>query len=235
MERADILRGIAASGTDTTPARVTERAAELGLPPADLLAVAGHPVPVELLPPERDAEVLRQFAHRASHCDHAQLAALEARIRAVPRTAAPAPRTRLPWPGPRPAVTRSAAVLGELIRNRGFGLRELPFLGLSRSTLNMMVAHGESPHRQQQLSAAAGPLGWTLPDFFAVFGEPYHDGIRPMVHCHHLGRVLAAAVPLTTVQLAGAAAEADRLGAREDQGVWQPVSEGFAGECPDLV
>ncbi|MGW3400742.1 hypothetical protein, partial [Streptomyces zhihengii] len=57
MERADILGGIAASGTDTTARRVTERAAELDIPVADLLAVAGHPVPADLLPPERDAEI----------------------------------------------------------------------------------------------------------------------------------------------------------------------------------
>ncbi|MFC9269752.1 hypothetical protein ACFTXJ_18505 [Streptomyces zhihengii] len=236
MERADILGGIAASGTDTTARRVTERAAELDIPVADLLAVAGHPVPADLLPPERDAEAVRAFAYRASHCDHPQLAALEAFVRSLPRDAAAETGTRLPWPGPRPARTGCSAVLGELIRNRGFGIRELPFLGLSRSTLNMMVERWEpNPHRRQQLSAIAGPLGWTLPDLFAVAGEPYGEGIRPMVHCHHLGRVLAAAVPLTTAQLVDAAAEADRLSARPDQGVWQPVSQGFADGCPDLT
>jgi hypothetical protein len=58
-----------------------------------------------------------------------------------------------------------------------------------------------SPHRLQQLSAVAGPLGRTLPDLFAVADEPYSEELRPMLHCHHLGRVFAAAVPLTTAQL----------------------------------
>lgn len=55
-----------------------------------------------------------------------------------------------------------------------------------------------------------------------------------MVHGHHLGRVFEAAVPLSTAQLVEAAAEADRLSAREEHGVWQAFSQGFAEECPDL-
>ncbi|MFJ2778646.1 hypothetical protein [Kitasatospora sp. NPDC087315] len=47
-------------------------------------------------------------------------------------------------------------------------------------------------------------------------------------------RVFTAAVPLTTAQLIETAEEADRLSAREDHGVWQPVSQGFAEECPDF-
>lgn len=37
--------------------------------------IAGHSVPAELLPPERDAAVLREFAYRAGYCDHAQMTA----------------------------------------------------------------------------------------------------------------------------------------------------------------
>lgn len=60
-------------------------------------------------------------------------------------------------------------MLGALIRNRGFGIRELPFMGLSLSTLYRMVSRWDpSPHRRQQLSGVAGPLGWTLPDLLPV-------------------------------------------------------------------
>jgi len=55
------------------------------------------------------------------------------------------------------------------------------------------------------------------------------------MHCHHLGRVYVAAIPLTTTQLIEAAKQADRLSARPDQGVWRPVAQGFAKECPDLA
>ncbi|WP_187285827.1 MULTISPECIES: hypothetical protein [unclassified Streptomyces] len=75
MERATILSSLAASGADATPQRLTELAAELDLPAADLFVVAGHPVRTELLPPERGARVMRQFAYRVSYCDHSQLAA----------------------------------------------------------------------------------------------------------------------------------------------------------------
>lgn len=236
MERAIVLSSLAASGTDTAAQRLTELAAELDIPAADLLVVAGHPVPAELLPPERDARVMRQFAYRVSYCDHSQLAALEAFVRSLPRVAAPEPFVQSAWPGRRPAETRFAAVLGALIRNRGFGIRELPFMGLSLSTLYGMVWRCDpSPHRRQQLSAVAGPLGWTLPDLFAVADEPYSADFRPTLHCRHLGRLFAAAVPLTTVQLIETAEEADRLSVREDHGVWQPVSQGFAEECPDFL
>lgn len=235
MNRAEILSSLAASGTDTAPRRLTELAGELGIPAADLLVVAGHPVPAELLPPERDPRVMREFAYRVSHCDHSRLAALEAFVRSLPRVAAPGPFVQPTWPGRRPAETRLAATLGALIHNRGFGIRELPFMGLALSTLFRMVWRCDpSPHRRQQLSAVAGPLGWTLPDLFAVADEPYSQEIRPMLHCHHLGRVFTAAVPLTTAQLIETAQEADRLSARAEHGTWQPVSQGFAEECPDL-
>ncbi|MFC9947800.1 hypothetical protein [Streptomyces pratensis] len=178
---------------------------------------------------------MRQFAYLVSYCDHAQLAALEAFVRTLPRAATPGPFVQPPWPGPRPAETRLAAVLGALIRNRGFRIRELPFMGLSRSTLHSMVRRCDpGPHRRQQLSAVAGPLGWNLPDLFAIADEPHTAELRPMLHCHHLGRVFAAAVPLTTAQLIETAKEAERLSVREDHGIWQPVSQGFAEECPDL-
>ncbi|MER7001309.1 hypothetical protein [Streptomyces sp. NPDC000410] len=102
---------------------------------------------------------MRQFADRVSHCDHAQLAALEGFVRSLPRVASPGPFVQPAWPGRRPAETRLAAVLGALISNRGFGICELPFRGLSLSTLHgMMWRWHPSPHRRQQLSAVAGPL-----------------------------------------------------------------------------
>ncbi|MFD4974265.1 hypothetical protein [Streptomyces sp. NPDC058424] len=235
MERAIILSSLAARGADTAPQQLTELAAELDIPAADLLVVAGHPVPAELLPPERDAKVMRQFAYRVSYCDHSQLAALENFVRTLPRVDAPGAFVQPAWPSRRPAETRFAAVLGGLIRNRGFGIHELPFMGLSLSTLHGMVWRWEpSPHRRQQLCAVAGPLGWTLPDLFAVADEPYSQEFRPVLHCRHLGRLFAAAVPLTTAQLIDTAEEADRLSVREDHGAWQPVSQGFAEECPDF-
>lgn len=168
-------------------------------------------------------------------CDHPRLAELEAFVRLLPRVAAPGVFVQPAWPYGRPAETRLAAVLGGLIRNRGFGIRALPFLGLSFSTLNGMVQRCEpGPYRGQALSAVAGPLGWSLPDLFAVADEPYGKKIRPMVHCHHLGRVYAAAVPLTTAQLIASTQEADRLDVREARGAWQPVSQGFVEECPDF-
>ncbi|MER7913364.1 hypothetical protein [Streptomyces sp. NPDC096068] len=234
MKRATLLTELAASGTGTSLSRLAGLAVELDVPEADLLVLAGRPVPAELLPPERDPETVRRFTHRVAHCDHAQLAALEGFVRALPRVAAPGVRVGPPSPYHRPAETGFAAVLDGLIRNRGFGVRELPFMGLSRSTLYGMVSRREpSPHRRYQLRAVAGPLGWTLPDLFAVAGEPYGEEIRPVLLCRHVGRVFTAAVPLSTAQLAEAAEEADRLSGREDHGVWQPVSQGFAEECPD--
>ncbi|WP_326586303.1 hypothetical protein [Streptomyces sp. NBC_01294] len=236
MERAHLLSNLAANGTDITEQRLTQLATELDLPAADLLVIAGHPVPAELLPPERDAEVMRQFAYSASHCDHAQLAPLEGFVRSLPRVAAPGPFVQPTSRYHRPAETGLASVLNGLIRNRGFGLQELPFMGLSRSTLFQMVSNWDpSPHRRYQLCAIAGPLGWTLPDLFAVVDEPYSDELRPILLCRHLGRVFEAAVHLTTAQLTEATEEADRLSAREDHGVWQPVSEGFVAACPDFL
>ncbi|WP_405786845.1 hypothetical protein OG753_02020 [Streptomyces sp. NBC_00029] len=235
MQRADILSNIAASGTGTDPQRLSELAAELDIPAADLLVVAGHPVPAELLPPDRDPRVMREFAFRASHCNHLQLASLEAFVRSLPRHAATAPFVQ-PVSGPyRPAGTGFGSVLNGLIRNRGFGVRELPFMGLSRSTLNMIVTAPWEPdrHRRHQLVCLAGPLAWTLPDLFALAGEPYSEEFRPGTLCRHVGRVFTAAVHLTTSQLIEATEEADRLTAREDYGVFQLVSQGFVAECPD--
>ncbi|MFD7641568.1 hypothetical protein ACFV4P_13030 [Kitasatospora sp. NPDC059795] len=235
MERATLLSSLAARGTDTAPQRLADLAVELDIPAADLLVVAGHPVPADLLPPERDAKVMREFAYRVSHSGHSQLTALEAFARSLPRVDAPGAFVEPAWPSRRPAESRFAAVLGGLIRNRGFGLYELPFMGLSRSSLLGMVWRWDpSPHRRHQLCAVAGLLGWSLPDLFAVGDEPYSPEFRPVLHCHHLGRVFAAAVPLTTAQLVETAQEADRLSPRGDHGVWQPVSQGFAEECPDL-
>jgi hypothetical protein len=154
------------------------------------------------------------------------MASLEGFVRSLPRVAAPTPFVQPTSPYYRPAETGFGAVLNGLIRNRGFGIRELPFMGLSLSTLFGMVPRWEpSPHRRYQLCAVAGPLGWALSDLFAVADEPYADELRPVQHCRHLGRVFAAAVPLTTTQLIEAAEEADGLTAREHRGAWQPVSE----------
>ncbi|WP_327250468.1 hypothetical protein [Streptomyces sp. NBC_01244] len=108
-------------------------------------------------------------------------------------------------------------MLGALIGNRGFAIREPPLMGLPLSTLHGMLCRCDpSPYRRRQLSAAAATLGWTLPDLFAVADEPYSEELRPMVHCRHLRRVCTAAFPLTTSQLIETAKEADPLSVRED-------------------
>ncbi len=238
MERTDILRDLVAHGTDTDPARCVELAAELGMLASDLLVVAGHPVPADLLPPERDPQVLKEFAYRATYCDHAQMAALADFIHSLPTTD---PQLSSSPAGPRKVYAQSdaprfAKVLDGLIRNRGFGLRELPFMGLSLSTVyGALKSDGHNEHRWFRLSQMAGPLGWKFLDLLAVADEPFSDRPRYAVHCHHLGRVYVAAIRLTTDQLIMAARQADRLSVREDQGAWRPVSNGFVKECPDLT
>jgi hypothetical protein len=223
-------------GTDTDPARCAELAPTLGMLVSDLLVVAGHPVPADLLPPERDARVMKEFAYRASFCDHAQLAALVDFIR-LPPIAAPdpspppaAPR-KVYW---RPEASYLATVLYGLILNRGFGPRELPFMGLSMSTVFGLLSGRPAERRWFQLSNIAGPLGWKFEDLLAVAGEPLSERKRHVMHCHHLGQVFMAAIGLTTGQLIEAAKQADRLSGRPNQGAWMPASLGFATECRDL-
>lgn len=239
MERADLLRDLAARGADTDPARCTELAANLGMLVSDLLVVAGRPVPADLLPPKRDARVMKEFAHHAANCDHAQLAALVDFIR-LPPEAAPDPP--LPPTAPRkrhwrPEASYLATVLDGLIRNRGFTPWELPFTGLSMSTIFGLLSGrpAEHEHRWFQLSNMAGPLGWKFEDLLAVAGEPLPERKPRGLHCHHLGQVFVAAIGLTTGQLIEAAKQAGRLSGRLNQGAWRPVSQGFASECPDLT
>jgi hypothetical protein len=238
MERADRLRDLAARGADTDPACCAELAARLGMLVSDLLVVAGHPVPADLVPPERDARVMKEFAYSASFCDHAQMAALADFIR-LPPGAAPLPS--LPPAAPRkvywrPEASYLATVLDKLMRNRGFGPWELPFTGLSMSTIFGLLSGRPAEHEQKwfQLSAMAGPLGWRFEDLLAVAGEPFSERKRYALHCHHLGQVFVAAIGLTTGQLVEAARQADRLSGRVSQGAWRPVAQGFARECPDL-
>lgn len=225
-------------GSDTDPARCAAIAAELGLLASDVLTIAGHPVPVELLPPERDARVMKEFAYRASYCNHAQMAALIDFVGTLP--------TAPPDPSPagsdrkvfaRPDAGHFATVLDGLMRNRGFGPRELPFMGLSLSTIygSMLTHDHRDEHRWFQLGNIAGPLGWRFEDLAAVADEPPSDRPRYAMHCHHLGQVYIAAIRLTTGQLIELARQADRLSERPDQGAWRPVATGFAKECPDLT
>ena len=158
---------------------------------SDLLVVAGHPVPVDLLPPERDAGVMEEFAYRATFCDHAQMAALADFIRLPP---AAAPDRPLPPAVPRkvywqPEASYLSTVLDGLIRIRGFGPWELPFMGLSRNTIFGLLSGRSTKreHRWFQLSSIAGPLGWKFEDLLAVAGDPFSERRRYVVHCHHLG------------------------------------------------
>ncbi|MGC4887838.1 hypothetical protein [Micromonospora sp. DT227] len=227
MTRTEALRDLLDNGRECDTPRLEAIAVELDLPVADVLVVAGHPVPGDLLPPDRDKTVMRAFAYRVTYCNHPQLAALREFLLAMPdEGAAPEPRpARDPAdPGPFPAV------LHGLMRNRGFGVREFPFVGLSISTIRGML--GGAWHRLSQLQAVAGPLGWSTEDLATLAGEPLQPLEYGPMFCHHVGAVFLAAVPRTTDQLVRAAREADRLSAREDHGAWQPVSEGIY-DCPD--
>ncbi|WP_027341424.1 hypothetical protein [Hamadaea tsunoensis] len=215
-----------------------ELAGTLDMLTSDLLMIAGHPVPAELLPPERDRQVVREFAYRVTFCDHSQMAALKAFIHTLP-TAGPHTATLAEPLGMgdlHPDAGRFSTILRGLLRNRGFGLRELPFVVLSLSTIRgRLTRDRHDEHRWPTLSKLAGPLGWRFQDLIAVADEPLTDRPRWEMHCHHVGRIYIAAIPLTTEQLVKAIKEADRLSGRPDQGAWRPVSEGFAAECPDLT
>lgn len=227
MKRTDVLRDLLDHGRNYDTQQLEQFAAALGLPVADMLTVAGRPVPGYLLPPDRDQDVVRAFAYRVTFCNHPQLAALCEFLRALPDVgAAPEARPardladRDPFP----------AILQGLMDNRGFRVRELPFVGLSRSTVVGMLRGAW--HQFSQLHAVAGPLGWRVEDLAAIAGEePQPFDYGPML-CHHVGAVFVAAVPRTTEQLVHAAREADRLSAREDHGAWHPFSEGIE-DCPD--
>ncbi|KHD74031.1 hypothetical protein [Actinoplanes utahensis] len=227
MTRATVLRGLLQNGRDYGVPWLEEFALDLDLPVADVLVVAGHPVPGHLLPPERDQKVLREFAYRVTYCNHMQLTALGEFLHAMPdeRSAAePRPARDLADPDPFPAVLRG------LMANRGFGAREVPFVGLSRSTIAGML--GGAWHQLPQLQAVAGLLGWRLNDLAVLASEP----VQPLDHgpmfCRHVGAVFLAAVPRTSKQLTRAAHEADRLSSRQDDGLWRPVSKGIE-DCPD--
>ncbi|MEV4411381.1 hypothetical protein [Catellatospora sp. NPDC049609] len=227
MTRTELLRDLLANGAGHDRPRLEGLAVQLGLPLADVLVVAGHAVPGELLPPERDSDVVGEFVYRVTYCGHPQLAALTGFLAGMPdEGAAPASRPARDVSDPNPFP----AVLDGLMRNRGLGLREFPFVGLSISTVRGLLGGGWQ--QLFQLRAMAGPLGWRLADLAALAGEP----MRPLEHrallCHHVGEVLLAAVRRTTRQLVRAAREADELSARADYGGWRPVSYGV-DDCPD--
>jgi hypothetical protein len=227
VTRVDLLRELRDNGRRFPASRLEECAGELDLPLADILVVAGHAVPGCLLPPDRDLKVLRAFVYRVTYCSHAHLAELQRFISALPTLGTP--------PDSRPArspVDRDPfpVVLQGLMDNRGLGLREFPFVGLSISTIRDML--GGAWHRLPQLQAVAGPLGWLVADLAALADEQLHPlDYRPIL-CPHYGAVYLAAVHCTTDQLMRAAREADQLSARMDHGAWQPVSYGV-DECPD--
>ncbi|MEU7867119.1 hypothetical protein [Dactylosporangium sp. NPDC049140] len=227
MTRTEVLRDLLSYGRDYDTPRLEELAAELGLPVADVLVVAGHPVPGRLLPPDRDREVMEAFTYCVTYCNHPQLASLREFLLALPdEGATPEPRLARDPADPDPFP----AILHGLMRNRGFGVYEFPFVGLSISTIAGML-RGKW-HKLGQLQQVAGPLGWSVEDLATLAGEP----LQPLEHrpmfCHHVGAVFLAAVPRTTEQLVRAAREADRLSARVDHGIFHPVSQGIY-DCPD--
>jgi hypothetical protein len=146
-----------ARGSKTDPVRCAEIAA-VGLLISDVLTIAGHPVPAEFLPPQRDAGVMRDFAYRVSYCDHAQIAALMDFIRTLPAAspdpAPPAGTDRKVYA--HPDAGHFATVFDGLMRNRGFGPRDLPFQGMPGNgrpgmTKGCRTSIGHA--RQQRLTA----------------------------------------------------------------------------------
>ncbi|MGW9212310.1 hypothetical protein ACWGR4_35770 [Embleya sp. NPDC055664] len=234
MTRTDVLRDLVVSGRTFDVARLGAVAAELGLPVSDVFVLAGQPVPARLLPPVRSAEALETFAYNVTFCGHAQLAVLEGFVSALaagsraPGAESMEETATVPEVGSSPVSTTSpgvdgfARILAGLMANRGFGREELPFTGLSQSTIRRMLhGHGGS---SQSVEAMSAVLGWTFVDLAAVADVPVRPFSSCAVLCHHVGRVYVAAIPLTTAQLVRAAEEADRLSGRIDQGVWKPWS-----------
>jgi hypothetical protein len=151
MTRGEVLRDLRDNGRRYDTPRLEELATEFGLPVADMLVVAGHPVSGYLLPPDRDADIMRAFTYRVTYCNHPQLAALREFLLASPDEGTP-PQSR---PARDPADPDPfPAILDGLMRNRGFGVREFPFVGLSIPTVRGRLRGGW--HRLSQLQAVAG-------------------------------------------------------------------------------
>lgn len=200
MTRVDTLRALVTDGRAVPPDRLLALAAELELHPADVLVVAGHPVPAELLPPKRDLVVLRDFAGQVAGSAHADLVTLTDYVRAMPRLAPGAATFEVesvPETG-----DKFPAIFSGLMRNRGMGVRQLPFTGLSVSTIRGM--QGGAWHSEAQVRAVSGSLGWRYEDLAAVAGAPLGDWGGGGSICRHVGLVYVAAIPLTTAQLADA-------------------------------
>ncbi|RSM84893.1 hypothetical protein DMH04_18675 [Kibdelosporangium aridum] len=210
MTRAEVLQDLLANGTEHSSGTLRRSAAELDLPLADLLVIAGHPVPAHLRPPERDPEAVYAFINRGTYFSHSQLASLKDFVVSLAEE--------------RPAVeaVESAALIrkpsgsGEIvtgfIQNRGFPVDRLHYVtALAKSTIRRLL-HG-SPIGPRALRVVAFLLGWRFADLAVVAGvEPEPGEVVRGLPCHHLGQVFIAAIPLTTEQLWQAVAEADRIG-----------------------
>jgi hypothetical protein len=170
VTRTEALRDLLDNGRGHDTPRLEQIAADLGLPLADVLVIAGHAVPGHLRPIDRDKGVMRGFTYRVTFCDHPSLEALRDFLRAMPDEGA----TPEPWPARDPADPDPfPAVLDGLMHNRGFGVPQFPFVGLSMSTIHGML-RGVT-HKLSQVQAVAGPLGWRTADLAALAGEP----VRP--------------------------------------------------------
>lgn len=231
VTRAEVLRDLVINGHSYSPDRLNGLAAQLDLPVADMFVIAGHSVPAHLRPPARDLEILREFGYRVMFCDHPQLASLESFTLSLVSASSPSvpepPHDAKTVP---PGIDRFSNILDGLMRNRGFGIAQMPFTGLSRSTIRGMLSG--SWHNLQQLKAMAGPLGWRFEDLAAVADEPLGPFGDCSMLCRHVGRVFITAAPLTTAQLFQAALEADRLSGRKDHGAWKPGPD-HLDPCPD--
>jgi hypothetical protein len=229
MTRTEILRDLVTAGRSYDASRLEAIATELDRPLADVLVVAGHPVPGHLLPPTRDQKTMEAFTYRVTFCNHPQLATLREFLLALPAVGV-APE---PWPArDSPDPDPFAAIMRGFMHNRGFDVWSFPFVVLSHSTIRGMLRG--SWHSLDQLHKVAGPLGWSMEDLAVLAGEPVRPIEYDPLFCRHVGAVFEAAVPCTSEQLVRAAGVADQLSAREDHGIWQPVSEGVR-DCPDPI
>src|SRR6266540_964197 len=228
MTRTDVLRDLLDHGRDYDMPRLEQLAAALGLPVADVLVVAGHPVQGRLLPPDRDGDVVRAFAYRVTFCNHPQLAALREFLRALPDVGA-APESR----PARDLADRDPfpAILQGLMDNRGFGVYMSSRSSGCRGAPSWACCAGSGTG---WCSYTRWPGRWD--GVWRTWPPSRARNCTSQCHfpmlCHHVGAVFVAAVPRTTEQLVHTAREADRLSAREDHGAWQPFSEGI-DDCPD--
>lgn len=220
-----------ANGDSYDSGRLYELAEELDMLASDLFVIAGQPVPPHLLPPPRDPEVMRAFTASVIRCHRAQLAPLKDWVWSLRPTV---PRSldftafRIPIA---PLDDGFGDIAHGLMQNRGFGLMEMPFTGLSRASIEGVLDGRE--FGLQRIKALADALGWRLQDLAAVADIPLGDFENLSILCRHAGEVFVAAIPLTTEQLVQANEQARLRIAKGPYG--EPEAAWGHRNCDDLA